>query len=432
MSPQFVIVGANLAGGTAAVTLREEGFEGEIILIGAEPQPPYERPFLSKEYLRGEKPLIDGLLKPSDYYSQNNIQTRFGVRATQLDLEKKSVKLENGELIPYDKLLVATGVRNRQLKIPGANLAGIYDLRTAADADLIRTESLPGRKAVLIGMGFIGSEVAASLRHMGLEVAVIEPFKTPLFRVLGEEVGQVFADIHHEQGVQLYFGEAVVSFEGEGRVERVLTGSGLKLDCDFVVVGVGVEPATELLAGTGVKVENGIVVDAFCQTNVADIYAAGDVANHYHPLFERHLRVEHWQNAIKQGRAAALSMLGRGEPYQEVHWFWSDQYEHNIQYTGFHSGWDRLLIRGSLAKRDFIAFYLQNGYISAAVALNRSKELIRTTPLIRAKVVIDPTRLVDETVDLRTLLPGTRVRPERSRVVASPEENGSTYIGNGG
>jgi 3-phenylpropionate/trans-cinnamate dioxygenase ferredoxin reductase subunit len=408
MKQQFVIVGANLAGGTAVITLREEGFEGEIVLIGAEPQAPYERPPLSKEYLQGKRSFEDALLKPTSYYDENNIRTFFGVRATRIDPQNRVVELENGDKVPYQKVLVATGVRNRALRVPGADLEGIYDLRTVAEADRIIEESGSGRRAVLAGMGFIGSEVAASLRSHSVEVTVVEFFKTPLFRVLGEQVGRVFEAIHREQGVQMFFEESVEAFEGTRRVQNVVTSSGRRIECDFVVTGVGVEPVSGVVAGSGVKVENGIVVDEYCQTNVEGIYAAGDVANHFHPVFGRLIRVEHWQNAILQGKAAARSMLDRREPYEDVHWFWSDQYDYNVQYAGFHSGWDALVVRGDLDKRKFVVFYMQDQRIAAVVAFNRGRDVQRVMRLIKARVEVDPAKLRDENIDLRSLLPGAK------------------------
>ena len=305
--------------------MREEGFAGPVILIGAEPHPPYERPPLSKKYLQGEKSLAEITLRPLDFYAERNIETRLGVRVRRVDHQAKVVELENGERIPYDKVLIATGVRNRKLPLPGADLPGIYGLRDVADVDVIRQEAVAGRKAVLVGMGFIGSEVAATLRQLGVEVAVVEPLKLPLAHILGDEVGRVFESFHREHRVQMYFEEFAARFEGDSRVQRVITQTGRQLECDFVVVGVGVEPVTEIVAGTGVKLDNGIVVDEYCQTNLEGIYAAGDVARHYHPLIGRHIRVEHYQNAISQGQVAARNMLGKPQAYAEVHWFWSDQ-----------------------------------------------------------------------------------------------------------
>jgi 3-phenylpropionate/trans-cinnamate dioxygenase ferredoxin reductase component len=404
MLETFVIVGASLAGGGAAATLRQEGFDGRVILIGAEPQPPYERPPLSKEYLRGESSFEQTLVQSSDFYGENGIETRFGVRASRVDPAKKVIELDGEEGVAYDKLLVATGGRNRRFPVPGLDLEGVYDLRTMADCERIRAEIGPGRKAVVVGMGFIGSEVAASLRQSGVNVVVVDRNKVPLRRVLGEEVGRVIEGIHRDHEATLIFEDTVAAFEGADRVERVVTQGGRRIECDFVVVGLGVEPVTELLADTGAEIDNGIAVDEFCRTGVEGIYAAGDVANHYHPVFERRIRVEHWQNALNQGPAAARSMLGNDEPYDEVPWFWSDQYDFNLQYAGFHTEWDEFVVRGSMEERNFVAFYRKDGRVLAAVAANRGRDLRRSMRLIKAQRPVDATKLQDPDVDLRTLV----------------------------
>ncbi len=403
MPETFVIVGASLAGGGAAAVLRQEGFDGGVVLVGAEPQPPYERPPLSKEYLRGEFSFEQALVQEPGFYDENGIETRLGVRATRVDAVDRVVELEGGERVAYDKLLITTGGRNRHFPIPGLDLEGIYDLRTVDDSDRLRAEISPGRRAVVVGMGFIGSEVAASLRRSGVDVVVVDRNEVPLRRVLGEEVGRVMEGIHRDHGVSMVFEDTVAAFEGAGRVERVTTGRGRRIECDFVVVGLGTEPVTELLAGTGAEIDNGVVVDEHLRTGVEGIYAAGDVANHYHPVFERHIRVEHWQNALKQGPAAARSMLDKGEPYEEIPWFWSDQYEHNLQYAGFHTEWDELVVRGSMEERNFVAFYRKDERVLAAVAVNRGRDLRRSMPLIKAREPVDAAKLCDLGVDLRTL-----------------------------
>ena len=331
MRERFVIVGAGLTGGSAVVALREEGFQGDLVLIGAEPEVPYERPPLSKEYLRGETTFEDTLVRPPNFYADNGIETHFGIWATKVDLDGKVVELEGGNRVPYDKVLITTGGRNRRPPLPGLDLEGVYDLRTVSDADRIRSQVAPGRKVVIAGMGFIGSEVAASLRMLGMEVSVIARSRLPLDRVLGEQIARVMESIHRDQGVEMVFEDAVETFEGSGRVERVRTQDGRVIACDFVVVGLGIEPITEVVAGSAIRIENGIVVDEYCRTSVEGVYAAGDVANHYHPLFDRRIRVEHWQHAIKHGQAAARNMLGNQKPYDEVYWFWSDQYTYNLQ-----------------------------------------------------------------------------------------------------
>ena len=402
MAHRHVILGASLAGATAAITLREEGADGDVILIGAEPQPPYERPPLSKAYLRGEVPFDKALVRPAAFYAEHGIQTMFGTRATRIDPSARVVELEDHRRVSFDALLIATGGRNRTVSIPGVDLDGIYSLRTVQDADRIRAEMIAGRRAVVVGMGFIGSEVAASLRQKGLEVVAIDPSKTPLFRVLGEGVGQTIAKLHRDHGVRMIFGDTVAAFEGTRRVGCVVTKAGLRLECDFAVVGIGIEPAIEALADSGIHVDNGVVVDEYCQTNVSGIYAAGDVANHYHPVFDRRIRVEHWQNAIKQGAAAARNMLGRRIAYDEIHWFWSDQYDANLQYAGFHTQWEQLIVRGRLDSDSYLACYVNAGRIDAAVGLNRGKEVRRVMPLIKARRPVNLEQLRDENVDLRS------------------------------
>ena len=410
MSATFVIVGAGQAGGTAAAVLRAEGFSGTVILIGAEAHPPYERPSLSKEYLRGELPFEQTLVRPAGFYDEHGIQTLFGVRATRIDPAARIVELAGGECVPYDKALIATGGRARRFGVPGRDLEGVYDLRTIGDADRIRAERSPGRRAVIVGMGFIGAEVAASLRSRGVEVVALAPSRMPLAHVLGDQIGRMLESLHRDHGVTMIGEDTAVAFEGVGRVERVTTAAGRRLPCDFAVIGIGIEPVTDLVAGSSVRVDNGIVVDAFCQTSVEGLYAAGDNANHDHPVFGRHIRVEHWQNALKQGAAAARSMLGQGMPYDEVPWFWSDQYDVNLQYAGFPSAWDELVVRGRLEERDGLAFYLKDGRVLAALAVNRGKELRRALPLIKARARVDPTALRDEDTDLRTVMSTTTGR----------------------
>jgi 3-phenylpropionate/trans-cinnamate dioxygenase ferredoxin reductase subunit len=410
MTPKrIVIIGASLAGASAAVSLREAGFDGEIELVGAEPQLPYSRPPLSKAYLRGEEQFVNALVKPAEYYAEHRIELRLGARATAVDPGRKTVRLDGGAVVAYDRLLIATGGRNRAPSIPGAHLDGVFQLRTVEDCDRIRAAARAGHRAVLVGFGFIGCEVAASLRQLGLEVVAIDGHHVPLARVLGAEVGQVLADIHREKGVDLALEDSVSAFEGSRRVERVRTGKGRVLDCDFVVAGIGIVPNTELLAAAGAAVDNGVLVDERCRTSLQDVYAAGDVANHLHPLFGR-LRVEHWNNGFQQGRAAGRSMLGGEEPYDYLHSFWSDQYEHVIEYIGFAATWDRLVFRGLPESRKFLGFYLNDGVVRAAVGLDRGgdpedptadSELRIVADLIRERVAVDPARLADENTGLR-------------------------------
>ena len=410
--PRLVIVGASLAGATAAATLRDEGFDGEIHLIGAEGRLPYNRPPLSKGYLRGAERFEDQLVKPATYYAEQRIELRLGTRAAAIDARRKLVELEGGERVAYDGLLVTTGGRNRVLSVPGAELHGVFQLRTVDDCDRIRAATQRGRRAVVVGLGFIGSEVSASLRQLGLEVAAVEGSRVPLARVLGDEMGQVLAGIHREKGVELVLEDSVAAFEGSDRVERVRTRKGRVLECDMVVAGVGIVPNTELLAAAGAHVDNGVLVDARCRTSLPDVFAAGDVANHLHPIFGR-LRVEHWNNAYQQGRAAARSLLDGAQPYDYIHSFWSDQYEHSIEYVGFAAAWDRVVFRGRPESRKFLGFYLKDGILRAAAGLDRGGdpedpkaegELKAAVSLIRNRVTVDPAKLIDENVDLRRLV----------------------------
>src|SRR6267378_1670504 len=409
---RIVIVGASLAGATAAATLRDEGFDGEIRLIGAEAQLPYNRPPLSKGYLRQQERFEDQLVKPAGYYAEQRIALTLGVRATAIDAKQKLVELEGGERVAYDRLLVTTGGRNRTLSVPGATLEGVFQLRTVEDCDRIRAATPRARRAVVMGLGFIGSEVSASLRQLGIEVAAVEGARVPPARVLGDEVGQALAAIHREKGVELVLEDSVAALEGSARVERVRTTRGRVLECDMVVAGIGIVPNTELLAAAGAEVDNGVVVDEHCRTSLPDVFAAGDVTNHLHPVFGR-LRVEHWNNGYQQGRAAARSLLGSAQPYDYIHSFWSDQYEHSLQYVGFATSWDRLVFRGRPESRKFLGFYLVDGIVRAVVGLDRGGdpedpkgdgELKVAVSLIRNRVRVDPAKLIDEDVDLRRLV----------------------------
>ncbi|HZI28567.1 MAG TPA: FAD-dependent oxidoreductase [Gemmatimonadaceae bacterium] len=403
MAPAFVIVGASLAGASAAITLRKAGVAGSVTLIGAEPEAPYERPPLSKAYLRGQASFDSALVRVPAFYAEHGIATVLGTAASRIDTDRRFVELVDGRRFPFDSLLLATGTRVRQLTTSGASLQGIHSLRTVADANRIRAEMSPGRRAVVVGMGFIGSEVAASLRQDGLDVTAIEPSKTPLYRVFGETVGRRIAELHRVHGVRTVFEDTVESFDGDQRVAAVVTKNGRRFGCDFVVAGIGVEPAVGFLDGSGIHTDNGIVVDEYCRTNLEGIYAAGDVANHYHPVFKRRIRVEHWQNAMRQGAAAAHNMLGEPVIYDDIPWFWSDQYDWNLQYAGFHRSWDQLVVRGQPDGNSFLACYLNDSRIDAAIAVNRGLDLRRVIRLIKARQPVDPRRIADESTDLRQI-----------------------------
>jgi 3-phenylpropionate/trans-cinnamate dioxygenase ferredoxin reductase subunit len=409
MAGGAVVVGAGLTGATAALTLRREGYDEPVTLVGAEPHPPYERPPLSKTFLRGESPFETALVEPETAYADQAIDLRQGARVTGVDLAERTIALDGGEVIPFDRLVLATGARNRRFPIPGLDLPGVFALRTVEESSAIREAASKGGRAVIAGMGFIGSEVAASLRTMGLEVTTVDGGPVPLARVFGESIGSVLAGVHRDHGVNLVTGDRVAAFEGGARVERVLTAKGERLDCDLAVVGLGVEPVAELAAEAGLAVSNGIDVDERCRTSAPGVYAAGDVAKHWHPVFGRSVRVEHWQHAIRHGRAVALNLMGRDAPYTEVHWFWSEQFDQRIEYAGFHTEWDDLVVRGSLEGRDFSAFYRKDDRLLAVVAMNRRRDVRRAIPLIAAGGMVDRAALADETIDLAGLVPRAEV-----------------------
>ena len=309
----LVIVGAGLAGGNAAATLREEGYDGRVVLIGHEPGVPFGRPPLSKTFLRSEEELDGWYVKPPGWYEDHGIE-RLAAVVVAIDPAAHALELDSGEQLSYGRLLIATGGRNRRLTVPGADLPGVHSLRTVAECEAIKQEVAPGRHAVVVGMGFIGCEVAASLRQLEVGVTTVFPGQAPLENVLGPDVGAAMAAIHRDNDVELLAGARLAAFEGTERVEAALTDDGTRVPCDFVVAGVGIDPVVPAFVGASVEVDNGVLVDARCCTSEPDVYAAGDVANHLHPLFGR-VRVEHYNNGEKQGRAAGRSLLGFDEPY---------------------------------------------------------------------------------------------------------------------
>jgi 3-phenylpropionate/trans-cinnamate dioxygenase ferredoxin reductase subunit len=398
----FVVVGASLAGATAAATLREEGFDGRLVLIGDEPSLPYERPPLSKEYLRGDRTPEQLLVRPAEWSQQRDVEMRLGVRAHAVDPRERCVHLEDGQRIEFDAALVTTGVRNRRLEVPGGDLAGIHYLRTVADADAIRGAAWDANRVVIVGMGFIGAELAASLCQMGLDVTVVEIFETALYRILGPTIGRAVEEVHREHGVTFHFGDVVERFEGAGRVERVVTRNGASIETDVVVVGVGTEPNAEVMHGEAIAANGGIRVGPTLETPFPGVFAAGDVASHEHPLFGE-VRVEHYDNALKMGQHAARAMLGADRPFDDPHWFWSDQWEHQIQMAGVAASGE-MIVRGSIDARSFCAFFLDHrGVLRAAVSLDHKRDVRRSLDLIQQQVRPDPDALADPDVDLRTL-----------------------------
>jgi 3-phenylpropionate/trans-cinnamate dioxygenase ferredoxin reductase component len=406
----IVIVGGGLAGGNAAATLRGEGFRGPVVLVSREPGVPFGRPPLSKTYLRSEETLDGWYVRPADWYASHDVELLSGASVTAVDTAAHTVALDSGERLRYQKLLIATGGQPRRLAIPGGDLPGVFYLRTVANCDAIKRQAAPGRHAVVVGMGFIGCEVAASLTQLGVRVTTILPGNVPLGSVLGDQVGGLIGDFHRANGVEILTGEQVTAFEGTERLEAVTTASGRRVACDFAVAGTGIVPDTAVLAGTSVDQANGILADATCRTSAPDVYAAGDVANTLHPLFGR-VRVEHYNNGEKQGAAAARSMLGSTAAYDYIYSFWSDQYDHKIEYVGYAAKWDEFVVRGSLDEGKLIGFYLVDGVVAAAVGLDRGgdpeldhdSEMAASARLVAARARPASSTLADERTDLWSL-----------------------------
>jgi 3-phenylpropionate/trans-cinnamate dioxygenase ferredoxin reductase component len=401
----FVIAGASLAGAKAAETLREEGFDGRLVLVGAEDERPYERPPLSKDYLRGEAGREKVYVHDEAFYSDHDIELRLGRTAVSLDASAGELVLDDGDRLGYDRLLLTIGAEPRRLATPGGELDGVHYLRTVEDSDALRERLDRGGAVVVIGAGWIGAEVAASARQRGLEATIVEPASVPLERVLGTEVGAVYRDIHADHGVRLLMGTGVEAFEGDGAVERVRTSDGGTLDCDFVVVGIGVRPRTELAEQAGLAVGDGILVDERLQTSAPGIFAAGDVAAAQHPFYGERVRVEHWANALNQGPAAAHGMLGGTAAYDQLPYFFSDQYDVGMEYSGFAREWDRVVFRGDPASREFIAFWLAGDRVLAGMNVNVWDVTDPIQRLIRERVAVDDRRLADPGVPLEELAP---------------------------
>jgi 3-phenylpropionate/trans-cinnamate dioxygenase ferredoxin reductase subunit len=397
-----VIVGAALAGAKAAETLREEGFDGRVVLLGAEDERPYERPPLSKDYLRGETEREGPYVHPREFYDEKDIELRIGLSVTALDLAAREVVIDQ-ERLAFTRLLLATGAEPRRIPVPGADLEGVHYLRSFGDSDDLRRAIEASSRVAVIGAGWIGAEVAASARQKGLEVTLIEQLDVPLERVLGREVGEVYGAIHREQGVELLTGTAVEAIEGAGRAERVRLKGGTTVDCDFVVVGIGVTPRMALAEAAGLEIGDGIHVDERLKTSDDGVFAAGDVAGAWHPFFQQRLRVEHWHNALEQGPAAARSMLGTGEPYDKVPYFFSDQYDVGMEYAGHAADWDEVVFRGDVDGREFIAFWVKDGRVLAGMNVNVWDVTDDIQALIRSRAQVDRDRLKDPDTELASL-----------------------------
>src|SRR5215469_6327276 len=394
----YVIVGASLTGAKAAETLREEGFDGNIVLLGEEDERPYERPPLSKGYLLGKDDRSSIFVHEERWYAENGVDLRLGVRVTALDPGAKQVSLADGGTVAYDRLLLATGASPRRLRAPGADLEGVMYLRRVGDSERLQAALRGASRVVTVGAGWIGLEVTAAAREAGCEVTVVEPELVALHRQLGPELGGVFTDLHKEHGVVFRFRESVTEFRGsDGKVNGAVTSSGEVLPADLVVVGIGAIPATGLASEAGLDVGNGVIVDAGLRSSAPDVFAAGDVANAYHPLYRKHVRVEHWANALNSGPAAAKSMLGQGVSYDAVPYFYTDQYDLGMEAAGLPEPdtYDQVVYRGDLAGREFVVFWLSDGVVMAGMNVNVWDVNDDIQALIRSQRRVAEARLAD-------------------------------------
>jgi 3-phenylpropionate/trans-cinnamate dioxygenase ferredoxin reductase component len=405
MSKQtFVIAGASLAGAKAAQELREHGFDGRIVLVGTEPERPYERPPLTKDYLRGESNRDSAYVHGAGYYDEYDIELMTGTTVTAIDPGAARVTLDDGDNLAYDKLLLTTGSEPRRIEAPGAELDGIYYMRSLADCDVLRGRLDDSGRVVVVGAGWIGSEFAASARQLGLNVTVIDPLALPNERIFGAEIGTFYRDVHVQHGVKMLLGQAVEAFEGDGAVARVRTSAGKIVECDFAVVGIGIVPRAELAVDAGVAVDNGVVANDRLETSAPGVFAAGDVANAWHPFYEHHIRVEHWANALNQGPAAARAMLGEDVSYDRIPYFFSDQYDVGMEYSGYATSWDEVVFRGDRAGGEFIAFWLTDGRVVGGMNVNVWDVNQHVQELIRSRRPVDVAALTDPDTPLDSLV----------------------------
>ncbi len=403
MAERFVIVGAGHAAGQLAASLRQGSFEGEIVLIGDEPYIPYQRPPLSKKFLAGEIEIDRVYFKPPEFYDEANVTLRLGETVTEISASAQTLTLASGEVLAYDKLALTTGSRVRKINCPGSDLKGLHYLRTIDDVDRLREEFKPDKKLVIVGAGYIGLEVAAVARKHGLDVLVLEMESRVLARVTSPEMSAFFQKVHQEAGVDIRLETALSGFEGDDRLERVICGEKT-FDADLALIGIGIVPNIELAEAAGVTCDNGIVVDEFCQTSDPNIFAAGDCTNLPSGLYQRRVRLESVQNALEQAKTAAAAMLGTQKEYDQVPWFWSDQYDLKLQIAGLAQGYDEVVLRGDPGARKFAAFYLKGGQLIAVDAINAAPEYMMGRKLIGEKAVVSPTRLADTSISMKEVV----------------------------
>ena len=398
----MVIIGAGHAAGQAAASLRQEKYEGPITIVGDEPHVPYQRPPLSKQYLSGEQEIDRVYLRPQKFYDDKDVKLILNTTATAIDRDAKTVSLDNGETLEYEKLIISTGSRPRILNIEGSDLGGIHYLRTIGDVDAIRAEMGDAKNLVIVGGGYIGLEVASVGVEAGLNVHVLEMEERILQRVTTPEMSEYYHNLHTGRGVNIHTQTGVTGFSGDGRVAKVLCGDAGEFDADLVIVGIGIIPNVELAEAAGLEVDNGIVVNERCETSDPDIFSAGDCTNHPNPLLNRRLRLESVPNAMEQARVCASNMLGGDKTYASIPWFWSDQYELKLQMVGFSADGDQQVVRGNMAENQFAVFYLNDGKVVSADAVNSPKEFMICKQLVGKAVDVEA--LADPESDLKALL----------------------------
>lgn len=401
----IVIIGGGQAGGACAMELRKLGFEGNITIVTEEPHIPYKRPPLSKAYLAGEAKLESLYVMQPARLEDANIECVLGARVENIDRQAKKISLAEGDELHYDKLVITTGSRARDLPVEGADAANVFPLRGIEDVDAIRALCAPGKKIVIIGGGFIGLEVAAVAQKMDMQVTVLEGLDRVLARVTAPDTSSFYEKVHRDAGVDLRTGAAVTALEGSPEASHVVLGDGSKIEADLVVVGIGIVPNVELAADAGLTVDNGIVVNEYTQTSDPDIYSAGDCTSHHNPLFDRQLRLESVQNAMDQARCTAANIMGTPTVYDALPWFWSDQYDLKLQMVGLSQGYDTAVTRGNPDDRSFSVFYLKEGRLIAVDSISRPKDFMMAKQLVSKKVSPDAASLADESVELKSLLP---------------------------
>lgn len=403
MTDSVVIAGAGHGAGQVVASLKQQKFAGRIVLIGDEPYLPYQRPPLSKRYLAGELSAERLHFKPASFYEDPQIEVRLNTRIDAIDRDAHQVRTNEGEAIAYDKLILAIGSRVRRVSVPGSDLPGVHYLRSIDDVEAIRDGIASSKRLVIIGAGYIGLEVAAVCRTLGLDVTVVEMEDRVMSRVVSANVSDFFQLEHTNQGVKLMLSTGLEAFAGKRRLKLVITDTGQTIRTDMVIVGVGIVPNTELAADAGLAVDNGIVVDDQCQTSDSDVYAIGDCTSHPNSIFAQRLRLESVHNALEQAKTAASNICGVESHYSQVPWFWSDQYELKLQIAGLSLGYDQVVLRGDPSSKSFACLYLKDGVLIAIDAINAARDFVHSKALIAKRAVVDAERLADADVALKDL-----------------------------